>query len=72
MSTFLERATFEAGVSVVASTMVAVMVLAAGLALETVPGNPTIVWAAPEVDGDSALVMCREDRFGYRCIPEES
>lgn len=72
MTTFLGRATSELCVSIAASAIVALMVLAGGVALETVPGETAVVGAAPGVEGDHALVMCREDRFGYRCIPEAS
>ena len=72
MATFLGRAASELCVSVAASAMVALMVLAGGMALEMLPGEASVVMAAPGTEGDHALVMCREDRFGYRCIPEES
>lgn len=72
MATFLGRATSELCVSIAASAIVTLMVLAGGRALEAVPGEAASAWAAPGIDGDSALVMCREDRFGYRCIPEAS
>lgn len=72
MATFLGRATSELCVSVAASAIVALMVLASGRALEAVPGETALLDVVPGTDGESALVMCREDRFGYRCIPEES
>ena len=70
MATFLGRATSELCVSIAASAIVALMVLAGGMALESVPGEAAVVRAAPGTEGDHVLVMCREDRFGYRCIPE--
>jgi hypothetical protein len=72
MATFLGRATSEHCVSIVASAIVALMVLAGGMALETTTNEAAIVRAAPGTEKDRALVMCREDRFGYRCIPEAS
>ncbi len=72
MATYLGRATFELCVSVAASAIVALMVLGGGMALEATPGEAAVVRAAPGTEGDHALTMCREDRFGYRCIPEAS
>ncbi len=71
MVIFLGRAISELCVSIAASAIVALMVLAGGLALGTVPGEAAIVGAAV-AEGDDALTVCREDRFGYRCIPEDS
>jgi hypothetical protein len=72
MATILGRATSELCVSIAASAIVALMVLAGGLALEMTPGEVAVLGAAPSADGEHALVVCREDRFGYRCIPEDS
>ena len=72
MATFPGRAISELCVSVAASAIVALMVLAGGLALDTIPGETVSAGAAPGADGEHALVVCREDRFGYRCIPEAS
>lgn len=72
MATFLGRATSELCVSVAASAIVALMVLAGGIALDTTTSEAAVVRAAPGTEEDRALVMCREDRFGYRCIPEAS
>jgi len=72
MATILGRATSKLCVSIAASGIVALMVLAGGLALEMTPGEASTVRAAPGTEGGHALMMCREDRFGYRCIPEES
>lgn len=72
MATFPRRATSELCVSIAASVIVTLMVLVGGLALETALGEGTAVGAAPGTDQESALVMCREDRFGHHCIPEES
>ena len=72
MATFLGRATFELCVSVAASAIVVLMVLAGGIALEPTTSEAAVVRAAPGTKGDHALVICREDRFGDRCISEES
>jgi hypothetical protein len=72
MTTLLGRATSDLCVSVAASAIVALMVLAGGMALEAMPDDTVVGRAAPGTEEDRALTMCREDRFGYRCIPEES
>ena len=72
MATFLARATSELCVSVAASTVMALMVLAGGMALETTPDEAVTVRAAPGTEEDRALVICHYDRHGLTCIPEES
>ena len=47
-------------------------VLLGGLALEAIPSDVAEASAALRPDRDSPLVMCRDDRFGFRCIPEQS
>jgi hypothetical protein len=72
MTTLLGRATSELCVSVAASAIVALMVLTGGMALEEMPDETVVVRVAPGTEEDHTLMMCREDRFGYRCIPEDS
>jgi hypothetical protein len=72
MSRALGRATYEVRVSVAASAIVALMVLAGGTALELVPVDPAEMSAALRPDQQNSLVMCRDDRFGFRCVAEES
>ena len=66
------RATYELGVSMAASAVVALMVLAGGTALEAMPDEGLGASVAPRADQQSPLVICRDDRHGFRCIPEES
>jgi hypothetical protein len=72
MSLSLGRVAYDLWISIAASAAVTLMVLAGGLALETVPSDSAVVGLAPSTEGEQALLMCREDRFGHRCIPEDS
>ncbi|MCC6176772.1 MAG: hypothetical protein IT305_15795 [Chloroflexi bacterium] len=62
----------ELGVSIAASAVVALMVLAGGMALEMEPSD--VIEASVMLDAEklNPLVVCREDREGVRCIPEAS
>jgi hypothetical protein len=66
------RGTNELCVSVVASAIVALMVLAGGAMLEPASDDSTESSATARADQQSPLVMCRDDRVGFRCIPEGS
>jgi hypothetical protein len=58
--------------SIAAGTLMALMVAAGGTALAGTPDAGVQVGTAPVPDSQHPLVICRDDRFGHRCIPEES
>ena len=58
--------------SIAAGTIMALMVAAGGTVLTGTPDEGAPASVAPLIDSRNPLVVCRDDRLGYRCIPEAS
>jgi hypothetical protein len=72
MSVSLGWATLDLGVSIAASAIVALMVLAGGMALEAMPSDASEASASSRANQQNPVMICRDGRDGPQCVAEDS